>query len=519
MLDNCNLRSHLGDETSMPTCAVCMEIVGTYGGPVSLPCGHNGCLQCLQELQNHLTTPLCPLCRTPFDPKVSFRPNFDLKDALEKIKVTASSLGNVISGPKSVNKASLQCSDGLESLEEKEPWIQVSHSQKEKTEGQASSQQRQLSEAQSELHETTSQLSSEEFIQNDESGYYLGADMPSAPPLMQSQEFDHLFFQRILEAEPPQWIPDSAASCCLQCRAPFKPVVRGRHHCRFCGGIFCGTCSSGKCLLPIKFREREPQRVCDVCYEKLEPLQRFLVKHISNASQIAKHDVLDWTCMRAWLNCPLGLSMDQEIYKASNVLRSYSQIARVQLESSIPLSVLEGAKGLAVLTVAKAGIGLTYKFGTGIVVARKGDGSWSAPSAIASFGLGWGAQMGGELTDFVIVLRNLKAVKAFCSRVHFSFGGGLSIAAGPLGRALEADYRAGDEGNASCYTYSCSKGAFIGLSLEGNIVTSRMNTNMQFYGDPYLTPVDILLGLVERPRAAAPLYSALHDLFNGLHRF
>ncbi|KAB8106368.1 hypothetical protein EE612_040685, partial [Oryza sativa] len=66
----------------------------------------------------------------------------------------------------------------------------------------------------------------------------------------------------------------------------------------------------------------------------------------SNAMQPAKHDVMDWTSTRSWLNLPVGLSM-----------------------------------GLAVITVAKAGAVLTYKVGTGLVVARRSDGSWSAPSA------------------------------------------------------------------------------------------------------------------------------------------
>lgn len=62
-------------------------------------------------------------------------------------------------------------------------------------------------------------------------------------------------------------------------------------------------------------------------------------------------------------------------------------------EKSIPSAVLRGAKGLAILTVAKAGVLLAYKIGTGLVIARRPDGSWSAPSAILSVGLGWGAQV------------------------------------------------------------------------------------------------------------------------------
>lgn len=69
------------------------------------------------------------------------------------------------------------------------------------------------------------------------------------------------------------------------------------------------------------------------------------------------------------------------------------QVAKSNPEKSIPLTVLKSAKGLAILTVAKAGALVSYKLGTGLVVARRSDGSWSAPSAIFSLGLGWGAQV------------------------------------------------------------------------------------------------------------------------------
>ncbi|GFP97627.1 sh3 domain-containing protein pj696.02 [Phtheirospermum japonicum] len=352
---------------------------------------------------------------------------------------------------------------------------------------------------------------------------------PSAPPLLEPNTFNYNAYKEVLEAEPPEWLPDSSTTVCMQCNAPFTALTRGRHHCRFCGGIFCRVCSKGRCLLPARFREREPQRVCDTCYDRLDPLQGVLINSISNAMQVAKHDVMDWTSSRGWLNLPVGLSMEHEIYKSSNTLRTYCQVRVLQFylivillllmlnpEKSIPAAVLKGAKGLAILTVVKAGVLLAYKVGTGLVVARRSDGSWSAPSAILSFGLGWGAQVGGELMDFIIVLHDANAVKTFCSRMHFSLGAGCSAAAGPVGRVVEADLRAGEKGSGMCYTYSCSKGAFVGVSLEGNVVATRMDTNLRFYGDPYLTTADILLGNVDRPKAADPLYAALRELNSKL---
>ncbi|KAJ0987467.1 hypothetical protein J5N97_005823 [Dioscorea zingiberensis] len=370
-------------------------------------------------------------------------------------------------------------------------------------------------DTQSQLN-TISDISFLEPGTNEDNFLHPSVYIPSAPPLLEAEAINYTAYKEILEADPPEWMPDSSSTVCMQCSSPFTALTRGRHHCRFCGGVFCRACTKGRCLMPIKFRQRDPQRVCDACYDRLDPLQGILINSISNAMQSAKHDVMDWTCTRGWLNLPVGLSMEHEIYKASNTLKSYSQVARLNPEKSIPYAVLKGANGLAILTVAKVGALLTYKLGTGLVVSRRSDGSWSAPSAILSVGLGWGAQVGAELMDFIIVLHGSKAVKTFCSRMHFSLGAGLSAAAGPVGRVFEADVRSGDRGSGLCYTYSCSKGAFVGVSLEGNIVATRMDANLRFYGDPYLTTTDILLGTVERPKAAEPLYSSLNDLYSNL---
>lgn len=323
----------------------------------------------------------------------------------------------------------------------------------------------------------------------------------------------------ILDAEPTKWIADSAASACMLCNSRFHPIMCPRHHCRFCGGIFCGVCSRGRSLLPERFRTSEPQRVCDVCWVRLESVQGLLIKKVSRAAQPATHDVTDLSTLRSWLNFPWGQSMEYEIYKATNTLRSFVKVGSLRPERSIPDAVLRRAKGLCILTVVKVGMMVTYKAGTGLVIARKVDGSWSSPSAVSSFGVGWGAQAGGELTDFIIVLRTDEAVRTFSGNIHFSIGAGLSAAAGPVGRAVEADIRAGDGGSAACYTYSCSKGAFVGCSLEGNMVTTRNSTNARFYGNPSIKASDVLLGPLPRSQAAVPLYNALSELFEKFTRY
>ncbi|XXG61581.1 hypothetical protein AAC387_Pa05g0158 [Persea americana] len=322
--------------------------------------------------------------------------------------------------------------------------------------------------------------------------------------------------REILEAEPPKWLADSVASACMLCGLRFHPIMCSRHHCRFCGGIFCSECSKGKSLLPVKFRAVDPQRVCDVCCVRLESVQPYLMNQVSRAAQLPTHDLTDLSTLRSWLNFPWGQSMEYEIYKATNTIRDYNKVGLMRPEKSIPDVILRQAKGLAILTVAKVGLVATYNIGTGLVVARRNDGSWSAPSAISSFGLGWGPQGGGELTDFIIVLRTKDAVKTFSGNVHFSIGAGFSAAVGIVGRTAEADVRAGDGGYAACYTYSCCKGAFVGCSLEGALVTTRTSVNSRFYGSSSINATDILLGLLPRPPAAAVLYNSLSDLFQKL---
>ncbi|XAR56443.1 hypothetical protein NMG60_11036934 [Bertholletia excelsa] len=324
--------------------------------------------------------------------------------------------------------------------------------------------------------------------------------------------------REILEAEPPKWLPDSAASTCMLCNVRFHPIMCSRHHCRFCGGIFCNQCSKGRSLLPAKFLTANPQRVCDVCCVRLQSVQSYLMDKVSRAVQLPTHDVTDLSTLRSWLNFPWGQSMEYEIYKAANTVRGYNKVGYLTPEKSIPDAILKQAKGLAILTVAKVGVMVTYNVGTGLVVARREDGSWSAPSAISSFGIGWGAQAGGCLTDFIIVLRTSNAAQTFCGNMHFSLGAGLSAAVGTVGRAAEADICAGDGGLAACYTYSCSKGAFVGCSLEGSLITTRTRENSRFYGNPTIKASDILLGQLPPPPAAAILYNALSDLYQKLER-
>eukprot|EP00250_Pteridium_aquilinum_P006814 c16653_g1_i2 orf=260-1951(-) len=534
------------------TCPVCSERLGTYGGPTSLVCGHKGCVECLQETCSIVAQ--CPQCQAPFELEMKRGTDTDLEGSLEfewpgtpKFDDDRGEYGPADSQAKEIKLDCVEQQFRPCAYEEFNTWTPVTYPRQDVQDvvdeagstlrsedkraidtvpyrqphvNTANAASGTLSVCSKSLPLSAepgcldaSQHLNQDILNTGLDDTWASVHIPTAPPFLgHSQESDDIL-RCVLNTEPPQWIPDSARSRCMQCHAKFQPLTRGRHHCRFCGGIYCRSCSKGKCLLPLKFMNRDPQRVCDGCYQNLEPIQGFLISMISNAVQIAVHDVTDLTCMRGWLNNPIGLSMQDEIYKATNTLRNFCKVGAIKSEQKIPGAVLRGAKGLAILTVVKVGVVLTYKVGTGLLIARRNDGSWSAPAAIMSCGLGWGLQVGGELVDFIVVLRSTKAVKAFSGRMHVSVGAGLSASVGPLGRLAEADVGVGDKGAAACYTYSCSQGAFVGVSFEGNVVASRVETNSRFYGDMYLTPDYILFGSVAIPKAAAPLYSALHDLF------
>ena len=86
--------------------------------------------------------------------------------------------------------------------------------------------------------------------------------IPSDPPLLEpsgSSGVNYGIYKDVLEAEPPNWLPDSSTTACMQCTAPFTALTCGRHHCRFCGGFFCRACTMGRCLLPVNLRRGIPK--------------------------------------------------------------------------------------------------------------------------------------------------------------------------------------------------------------------------------------------------------------------
>src|SRR3982075_2542917 len=183
----------------------------------------------------------------------------------------------------------------------------------------------------------------------------------------------------------------------------------------------------------------------------------------------------------------------------ANIIRDF----RSMPEKGIPRDVLRHARGLAIITVIKAGFIVSAKAGHGVVVARTGHG-WSGPSFIATGGAGFGLQAGGQATDFVFVLNNRDAVRAFSRGGNVTLGADASVAAGPVGR----DAQVALAPKAAIYSYSRTKGLFAGVSIEGAVILTQQDANRHYYGRP-VTAAQILTGRVAPPPGASRLRAAL----------
>uniref|UniRef100_A0A2D4GXR3 SH3 domain-containing YSC84-like protein 1 n=1 Tax=Micrurus corallinus TaxID=54390 RepID=A0A2D4GXR3_MICCO len=209
------------------------------------------------------------------------------------------------------------------------------------------------------------------------------------------------------------------------------------------------------------------------------------------------------------MNNPIPSNLKSEAKKAAKILREFTEItSRNGPDKLIPAHVIAKAKGLAILSVIKAGFLVTARGGSGIVLARLSNGGWSAPSAIGIAGLGGGFEIGIEVSDLVIILNHERAVEAFAKGGNLTLGGNFTVAIGPLGRNLEGDVAL--RSSAAVYTYCKSRGLFAGVSLEGTCLIERKETNSKFYGRDIRASA-ILFGDISPPLQAQDLYDILES--------
>jgi len=180
-------------------------------------------------------------------------------------------------------------------------------------------------------------------------------------------------------------------------------------------------------------------------------------------------------------------------------------------EKGIPSDLLRKAVCVGVIpSEKKFALGIGGSYGAGALVCRRGGtGSWGGPSMFTVGGANVGFQLGGQATDFVLVVMNAEgAQKLLQSRSKL--GTDASVAGGPVGRTAEG---ATDlQLHAEILTYSRSRGLFAGISLEGQVLKQDNDANARLYGRK-VEAKEILFGTSVSPPAAA------HDLDAALDKY
>lgn len=144
-------------------------------------------------------------------------------------------------------------------------------------------------------------------------------------------------------------------------------------------------------------------------------------------------------------------------------------------------ALLKKAKGIAIFpSIIKIGWGVGGQYGKGIILRKDSrTGIWYGPAFVKIKSLSIGPQIGIQSIALVLVISNERGLEGFMED-NLTLGGSVSIAAGPLGRSISADtdYKF----KASIYSYSISKGAYIGASFQGSTIEEDESANKEFYG-------------------------------------
>ncbi|HEY0163522.1 MAG TPA: lipid-binding SYLF domain-containing protein [Edaphobacter sp.] len=182
-------------------------------------------------------------------------------------------------------------------------------------------------------------------------------------------------------------------------------------------------------------------------------------------------------------------------------------------DKGIPHDLLDKSECIIVYPSVKKGafvVGGSY--GRGLITCRTGanhNGPWSAPAMYALEGVSFGFQIGGQATDFVLLVMNEQGAKSVMSS-KVKLGADASVAAGPVGRATSAETDAVMK--AQILSWSRSRGVFAGISLAGSTMRSDDGANKSIYGKD-LSATDIVYGgKVKAPASAARLLALLNKL-------
>ena len=219
--------------------------------------------------------------------------------------------------------------------------------------------------------------------------------------------------------------------------------------------------------------------------------------------------------MKLWISMGLLAALALPVYGQKKEQERVENSGKVMQEilkapDSIPQSVLDKAECVVVLpSVVKAAFIVGGSYGRGVMTCRSGKtfhGKWGAPTMMALEGGSAGLQIGGEATDFILLLMNDRAASGILSS-KVKLGGDASAAAGPVGRTASAETDV--TMRADILSYSRARGAFAGISLEGSTLRPDNDANKHLYGQQLEAKDIVLNGKVKAPPSAATLISTL----------
>ena len=169
-------------------------------------------------------------------------------------------------------------------------------------------------------------------------------------------------------------------------------------------------------------------------------------------------------------------------------------------DNAIPKELIEKAQAIAVFpSVLKAAFIFGGREGKGVISRRTANG-WTAPAFFNLGGGSFGAQIGANKTDYVLLIMNEKGLNGLLAD-KFQIGGEVGVAAGPVGR--EASAATDAQLSAEILTYSRSKGLFAGVDLNGTAITPDNNLNEAFYG---MKARDVLNGAVAGAHSSVSVF-------------
>ena len=190
----------------------------------------------------------------------------------------------------------------------------------------------------------------------------------------------------------------------------------------------------------------------------------------------------------------------------------------LDVPDNIPQDLLDKADCVVVFpSVIKAAFIVGGSYGRGAMSCRKGEdfrGPWGAPTMMALEGGSFGFQIGGQATDFVLLVMNESGARGILAS-KVKLGGDASVAAGPVGRDASADTDA--TFRSEILSYSRARGLFAGVSLEGSTIRPDSGDNARVYGKKISARDIVLSGKVPVPPAAEQLISTL-DAKTPKHR-